>query len=54
MRRAIIFRAYVADILRRVARRVFGMRLTKQKSSCRPGMMLVITLAALACGHIRF
>jgi len=50
----IIFQAYVADILLAVLLVVFGMRLAKTKKFMPSGMMLVITLAALALRHIRF
>ena len=50
----IIFRAYVADILLAVLLVVFGMRLATTKKFMPSGMMLVITLAALALRHIRF
>ena len=50
----IIFRAYVADILLAVLLVVFGMRLAKTKKFMPSGLMLVITLAALALRNIRF
>jgi len=50
----IIFQAYVADILLAVLLVVFGMRLAKTKKFMPSGMMLVITLAALALRHVRF
>ena len=50
----IIFQAYVADILLAVLLVVFGMRLAKTKKFMPSGLMLVITLAALALRHIRF
>ena len=50
----IIFQAYVADILLAVLLVVFGLRLAKTKKFMPSGMMLVITLAALALRHIRF
>ena len=50
----IIFQAYVADILLAVLLVVFAMRLAKTKKFMPSGMMLVITLAALALRHIRF
>ena len=50
----IIFKAYVADILLAVLLVVFGMRLATTKKFMPSGMMLVITLAALALRHIRF
>ncbi len=50
----IIFQAYVADILLALLLVVFGLRLAKTKKFMPSGMMLVITLAALALRHIRF
>ena len=50
----IIFQAYVADILLAVLLVVFGMRLATTKKFMPSGMMLVITLAALALRHTRF
>ena len=50
----IIFQAYVADILLAMLLVVFGMRLAKTKKFMPSGMMLVVTLAALALRHIRF
>jgi len=49
----IIFRAYVADILLAVLLVVFGLRLAKTKKFMPSGLMLVITLAALALRNIR-
>jgi len=50
----IIFQPYVADILLAVLLVVFGMRLAKTKKFMPAGMMLVLTLAALALRNIRF
>ena len=50
----IIFRAYVADILLAVLLVVFGLRLAKTKKFMPSGLMLVITLAALALRNIKF
>ncbi len=50
----IIFQPYVADILLAALIVVFGMRLAKTKKFMPAGMMLVITLAALALRHVRF
>ncbi|HPC59230.1 MAG TPA: TMEM14 family protein [Verrucomicrobiota bacterium] len=50
----IIFKSYVADILLAMLLVVFTMRLTKTKKFMPAGMMLVITLAALALRHLRF
>ena len=49
----IIFQAYVADILLAVLLVVFGMRLATTKKFMPSGMMLVITLTALALRHVR-
>src|ERR1051325_11029621 len=48
----IIFQPYVADILLAILLIVFAMRLTKTKKFMPAGMMLVITLVALALRHI--
>jgi len=50
----IIFRAYVADILLAVLLVVFGLRLAKTKKFMPSGLMLVVTLAALALRNLRF
>ncbi len=50
----IIFQPYVADILLAVLLVVFGMRLAKTKKFMPSGLMLVLTLVALALRHIRF
>jgi uncharacterized membrane protein (UPF0136 family) len=47
----IIFQAYVADILLAALLVVFGMRLGKTKKFMPAGLMLVITIAALALRH---
>src|ERR1041385_6151473 len=49
----IIFQPYVADILLAALLVVFAMRLTKTKKFMPAGMMLVITLVALALRHFR-
>jgi len=49
----IIFQPYVADILLAALLVVFAMRLTKTKKFMPAGMMLVVTLAALALRHVR-
>lgn len=49
----IIFKAYVADILLAALLVVFGMRLAKTKKFMPSGLMLVVTLVALALRHIR-
>jgi uncharacterized membrane protein (UPF0136 family) len=48
----IIFQPYVADILLAVLLVVFGVRLTKTKKFMPAGMLLVLTLLALALRHI--
>jgi uncharacterized membrane protein (UPF0136 family) len=50
----IIFKSYVADILLAALLVVFTMRLTKTKKFMPAGMMLLITLAALALRNVRF
>jgi uncharacterized membrane protein (UPF0136 family) len=50
----IIFRPYVADILLALLLVVFGVRLAKTKKFMPSGLMLVVTLAALALRHVRF
>jgi uncharacterized membrane protein (UPF0136 family) len=50
----IIFQYYVADILLAVLLVVFAMRLIKTKKFMPGGMMLIITIVALALRHIRF
>jgi len=49
----IIFQSYVADTLLAVLLVVFGMRLAKTKKFMPAGLMLVLTLAALALRNIR-
>ena len=49
----IIFYPYVADILLVVLVGVFTMRLVKTRKFMPAGMMMVITIAALALRHIR-
>lgn len=48
----IVFQYYVADILLAALLVVFGMRLAKTKKFMPAGMMLVVTLIALALRHI--
>jgi uncharacterized membrane protein (UPF0136 family) len=48
----IIFKPYVADILLALLIVVFAMRLVKTKKFMPAGMMLVITILALALRHI--
>ncbi len=50
----IIFQPYVADILLALLLVVFGVRLAKTRKFMPSGLMLVLTLAALALRHIRF
>ena len=50
----IIFQPYVADILLAALLVVFAMRLAKTKKFMPAGLMLVITIAALALRHFRF
>jgi uncharacterized membrane protein (UPF0136 family) len=50
----IIFQPYVADILLAVLLIVFAMRLVKTRKFMPAGLMLVITIAALALRHFRF
>jgi uncharacterized membrane protein (UPF0136 family) len=48
----IIFQPHVADILLAVLLVVFAMRLAKTKKFMPAGLMLVITIAALALRHV--
>jgi uncharacterized membrane protein (UPF0136 family) len=48
----IIFKPYVADILLAALLVVFAMRLTKTKKFMPAGMMLVVTIVALALRHV--
>lgn len=50
----IIFQYYVADILLVALLVVFTMRLVKTKKFMPAGMMLVVTIIALALRHIHF
>ena len=50
----IIFQPYVADILLAALLLVFAARLVKTKKFMPAGLMLVITIAALALRHPRF
>jgi len=49
----IIFQPYVADILLAALLVVFAMRLVKTRKFMPAGLMLVITIAALALRHFR-
>ena len=50
----IIFKYYVADILLALLLAVFAMRLVKTKKFMPAGLMLIVTISALALRHIRF
>src|SRR5713101_5178330 len=50
----IVFKAYMADILLALLLVVFAMRLGKTKKFMPAGLMLVITIGALALRHFRF
>ena len=50
----IIFKAYVADLLLAALLVVFGMRLAKTKKFMPSGLMLSVTILALALRHIHF
>jgi uncharacterized membrane protein (UPF0136 family) len=50
----IIFQPYVADILLAALLVVFAMRLVKTKKFMPAGVMLVITIGALALRHVRW
>ena len=50
----IISKVYVADILLAALLVVFAMRLAKTKKFMPSGLMLVVTLAALALRHVKF
>jgi uncharacterized membrane protein (UPF0136 family) len=50
----IIFKDYVADILMAVLIVVFAMRLAKTRKFMPAGLMLVVTIVALALRHLRF
>jgi len=48
-----VFQPYMADIFLAVLLVVFGMRLAKTKKFMPSGMMLILTLVALALRHIQ-
>src|SRR5438874_10664280 len=50
----IIFQPYVADILLAVLLVVFAMRLVKTKKVMPAGLMMIVTILALALKHIQF
>jgi uncharacterized membrane protein (UPF0136 family) len=52
--RGIIFQTYVVDILLAALLVVFGVRLAKTKKFMPSGMMLILTLVALALRHLHF
>lgn len=52
--KGIVFQYYVADILLAILLVVFGMRLAKTKKFMPAGMMLAITIVALALRNIHF
>ncbi len=50
----VVFQSYVAEILLAVLLVVFGWRLAETKKFMPSGLMLILTLAALALRHFRF
>jgi uncharacterized membrane protein (UPF0136 family) len=50
----IIFKAYVADFLLAALLVVFGMRLAKTRKFMPSGLMLTVTIVALALRHLHF
>ena len=50
----VIFQPYVADIILAILLVFFGVRLSKSKKFMPNGLMLVLTLAALALRHLKF
>ena len=50
----IVFQPYVADILLAALLVVFAMRLAKTRKFMPAGLMLILTIAALALRHVRF
>jgi len=50
----IVFQPYVADILLAALLVVFAMRLTKTRKMMPAGLMLILTIVALALRHVRF
>ncbi len=50
----IVFQPYVADILLAALLVVFAMRLAKTRKLMPAGLMLILTIAALALRHVRF
>src|SRR5687768_11773864 len=50
----VIFRPYVADIVLAILLIFFAYRLTKSKKFMPNGMMLILTLLALALRHVQF
>ena len=49
----IVFQPYVADILLAALLVVFAMRLAKTRKLMPAGLMLILTIAALALRHVR-
>jgi uncharacterized membrane protein (UPF0136 family) len=49
----VVFQHYVADLLLAALLVVFGMRLGKTKKFMPAGLMLVVTIIALALRHVR-
>jgi uncharacterized membrane protein (UPF0136 family) len=52
--KGVVFQYYVADILLALLLVVFGMRLAKTKKFMPAGMMLAVTILALALRNIHF
>jgi uncharacterized membrane protein (UPF0136 family) len=50
----VIFKAYVADIVMALLLVVFAIRLGKTKKFMPSGLMLIVTIAALALRNLRF
>jgi uncharacterized membrane protein (UPF0136 family) len=50
----VIFQPYVADLLLAALLVVFGLRLAKTKKFMPAGLMLLLTIVALALRHFRF
>jgi|SRR5882672_1148447 len=50
----VVFKDYMTDIVLAALLVVFGVRLAKTKKFMPSGLMLILTVAALALRHIRF
>ncbi len=50
----VIFQPYVADIVMALLLVVFAVRLSKTRKFMPSGMLIVVTIAALALRHVRF